>query len=183
MAEPRIDRMNIPVLETARLRLRAHRAEDFAACAAMWADLRVVAHITGRASTNEESWMRLLRAPGLWAILGYGYWAVEERDSGLFVGDVGFGDFRREMEPSIAGLPEIGWVLSPAIYGKGYATEAVSAALAWADAHLDAAETVCIIDPDNTASLRVAEKTGFGAPEAARYKDADILLFSRPRRT
>jgi len=52
---------SVPPLETARLRLRGHRVEDFAACAAMWADPVVTRYIGGRPFTAEEVWTRLLR--------------------------------------------------------------------------------------------------------------------------
>jgi RimJ/RimL family protein N-acetyltransferase len=55
----------------------------------------------------------------------------------MSVGDIGFADFKRDFEGAekfdLKGLPEMGWVLSPSVHGKGYATEAVSAALAWAE--------------------------------------------------
>jgi RimJ/RimL family protein N-acetyltransferase len=72
-----------------------------------------------------------LRYVGHWSWLGFGYWLVEEKTSGQFVGEVGFADYKREIEPSIDDVPEIGWVLVPAMYGRGYATESVRAAIDW----------------------------------------------------
>jgi len=174
-------RIVIPIVETARLILRAHGAADYDACVAMWADPLVVRHISGVPSTPAQTWMRLLTYPGLWGILGFGYWAVEERASGAYIGDVGFADFRRELVPSIAGIPELGWVIAPQAHGKGYATEAAGAALAWADANIDAARTVCIIDPANLASIRVAEKSGFREVTKTTYKGEPTVLFERLR--
>ena len=150
----------IPMLETPRLTMRGHRREDFAAVAAMWGDLEVARHISGKPSTTEESWARLLRYAGLWHFLGYGYWVVEEKGSGAFVGEVGFGNFRREMEPPLGDFPEAGWVLSPSSHGKGYATEAIGAALDWADRTLKT-PIVCILAPENPASIGLLEKLGF----------------------
>ena len=172
-----------PTLETDRLRLRAYRREDFPALAAMWADPLVMRHVLGRASTDEETWARLLRYAGLWPLLGYGYWAVEERSTGRFVGDVGFADFRREMTPSFGEAPEAGWVLAAWAHGKGFATEAVRAAHAWSDAHLDrAGHTVCMIAPENTASIGVAIKCGYVHDGRGTYKGSEDLLFRRPAR-
>lgn len=172
--------MTIPALETARLRLRSHRPDDLGACAALWADPGVTRHITGRAMTREETWARLLRYAGHWAWLGFGYWAVEEQASGAYVGELGFADFKRESLPQLAGRPELGWALSPAVHGRGYATEALRAVLSWGDAHLPAAETVCIISPENLASLRVAAKLGYREVERMTRNGGETILFARP---
>jgi len=81
---------------------------------------------------------------------------------------IGFADFKRDITPSIRGLPEMGWVLTSAHHGKGYATEGVRAALAWADEHLRTERTVCLINPDNAASIRVAEKAGYDQKHTVR---------------
>jgi RimJ/RimL family protein N-acetyltransferase len=168
-----------PTLETERLRLRPHRAEDFADVAAAWADPLVVRHITGRPSTAEESWSRLLRYAGLWPLVGFGYWALEERATGRYAGDVGFADFRREMVPSLEGAPEGGWVLASWAHGQGFATEAVRAALAWSDAHLPSRRTVCIIDAGHAVSMRVAGKCGYVEYGRGTYRESAIVLFER----
>ncbi|NIX77190.1 GNAT family N-acetyltransferase [Microvirga sp. c23x22] len=171
--------MQVPVLETERLVLRGHRAGDFEACAALWADPEVTRFISGKPSMSEESWGRLVRYVGHWALLGFGYWAVEEKASGGFVGEIGFADYKRDIEPSLAGVPELGWVISPRVHGRGYATEAVRAAIAWGDKHFGAIRTACIISPENTASLRVAEKCGFRQLLATTYKDKPTVMFTR----
>jgi len=170
-----------PELRTERLVLRGHTRADLEECAAMWGDPRVTRYIGGRPSTEEEAWARVLRYSGLWALLGYGYWVVRERDSGRFVGDVGLGDFHREITPALGEVPEAGWVLSPSAHGRGFATEAVRAVLAWADAHLPDPRTVCLIDPDNAASLHVAEKCGFREHARGSYKGEDTLILERLR--
>jgi RimJ/RimL family protein N-acetyltransferase len=170
-----------PVIETERLLLRPHRAEDFDALAAMWADPVVVQYIGGRPSTTEESCARLLRYAGHWALFAFGYWAIEERASGRYAGDVGLADFRREMTPSLDGTPEAGWVLAPWAHGRGFATEAVRAALAWGDANLAATATVCIIDPPHAASFRVAHKCGYVEQHRTTYKGQPIVVLRRER--
>ncbi|MCB8819794.1 GNAT family N-acetyltransferase [Microvirga rosea] len=169
----------VPTLETERLRLRAHRVEDFEASFALWTDPGVTRFIGARPSTREEIWSRLLRYIGHWAALGYGYWAIEDRATGAFVGETGFADFKRAIDPPLDGMPEIGWVLSPAAQGQGYATEAVQAALRWGDAHFGPITTVCLISPENGPSLRVAEKCGYTLWMNATYKDTPTLLFHR----
>lgn len=173
---------SVPIIETARLTLRAHRAEDLDTCAAMWSSPIVTRYIGAKPSSRTDTWMRMLRYAGLWSMLGYGYWAVEERASSRFVGDVGLADFYRELTPSIRGIPEAGWVLDPACHGQGYATEALRAALAWADVNIMHDETACIIAPENVASIRVAEKAGYIERARTTYHNAPTILFMRSRR-
>ncbi|HEU4880690.1 MAG TPA: GNAT family N-acetyltransferase [Longimicrobium sp.] len=171
----------IPIVQTERLTLRGHTLADFPECAAMWGDPHVTQHIGGRPSTEEEVWARVLRYAGMWVLLGYGYWTVRERESGRFVGEVGLADFHREITPPLGDAPEAGWVLASWAHGRGYATEAVRAALSWADAHLAAPRTVCIIAPDNAASIHVAEKCGYREWTRSTYKGDATILFERPR--
>jgi RimJ/RimL family protein N-acetyltransferase len=168
-----------PVIETERLRLRGHELTDYEDACALWADPVVVRHIGGKTFTAEEVWHRLLRYRGLWALLGYGYWAVEEKSTQQFIGDIGFADFKRELTPSFDGAPEMGWILSPLAHGKGYATEAVMAALAWTETHVPATRYVCMIDPENLASISVAGKAGFSEYARTTYKGAPMILLQR----
>ena len=169
----------VPLLDTARLRLRAFRADDFDRWSAVLADPAVYRWLGGTASGLEETWRRVLASTGSWIVLGYGSWAVEATEDGRLVGQVGFADFRREMTPSIAGIPEMGWIMAPDAHGKGYASEAVRAGLAWIDVEHRPAEVTAIIDPGNAPSIRVAEKAGFSMREEAVYRGAPILLFRR----
>lgn len=168
----------VPVIETARLRLRAINPADLDSHAAFLGDAEVVRYLGGTLLSREESWRKLLAGAACWPMFGYGYWALETRSS-QYLGMVGFADFKRDMSPSIEGLPEIGWVLGAHAHGQGYASEAAAAALRWADESLGAQEIVAIIDPDNAASIRVAEKNGFSVREEALYRGEPILLFRR----
>lgn len=177
--------MELPVgpviLETARLRLRPQHAGDLADSLRLWSSPEVVRYISGKPSSREEAWARVLRNVGHWTLMGYGPWAVERRDTGEYVGEVGFFNLERDLEPGFDGLPEMGWVLCPAVHGQGFGTEAVRAALAWADAHLDARGTACIIAPANEASIRLARKNGFRETRTTTYRDSPTLMFERPR--
>jgi RimJ/RimL family protein N-acetyltransferase len=166
-------------IKTERLTLHPHTPKDFDDVAAMWADHTVVRHISGKPSTREESWSRLLRYAGHWVTMDFGYWAVRETNSGRFVGDVGLSEFRRDIVPSLEGAAEAGWVLAPWAHGKGFATEAVRAALAWYESHFGALRTVCMIAPENDASLRVADKCGYRAFAQTLYKGEPVILLER----
>jgi RimJ/RimL family protein N-acetyltransferase len=172
----------VPVIETARLLLRAHRLSDLDPHAAMLGDAEVARHLGAYLHGREDSWRRLLAARGAWDLLGYGYWAVERKEDGVYLGLCGFADYKRDMTPSIEGLPEMGWIFATHAHGKGYASEAVAAGLGWAGEALLGRDIVAIIDPDNMPSIRVAEKAGFSERMEALYRDEPILLFRRPAR-
>jgi RimJ/RimL family protein N-acetyltransferase len=170
---------NAPELMTGRLTLRPHTLADFEDSYAMWSDEAVTRFIGGRPFTHEECWSRLLRYGGLWALLGFGYWAVRETETGRFVGEVGFANFARELDPPFGDTPEIGWALNAAAHGKGYATEAVRAVTAWGDHRFGDARTVCMINPENAPSIRVAEKCGYREYARTTFKGAPTILFER----
>ncbi|MDO7887154.1 GNAT family N-acetyltransferase [Hymenobacter cheonanensis] len=170
--------MTIPVLETARLRLRAYQAADLAPLLAMWQQPQFYQYITGQPATEADVWPRLLRDTGLWVVCGFGYWAIEEKATGEYVGAVGFADFRRDIVPALA-WPEAGWSLAPHAHGRGYATEALGAALAWGDAHLPQPRTVCIISPDNQPSLRLATRLGYQEVGRTTFKNQPVVVLER----
>ncbi|HMC91379.1 MAG TPA: GNAT family N-acetyltransferase [Allosphingosinicella sp.] len=172
--------MEAPTLETERLRLRAFRSSDLDAQAATMGDPEVVRHLGGHPFSREETWRKLLCAPGLWVLLGFGYWAVERKEDGAYCGQLGFADFKRDLKPSIEGTPEMGWIFAPQMHGQGYASEACVGALEWLDGALPGREATAIISHANIASIRVAEKNGFSVREEALYRGEPILLFRRP---
>jgi len=171
--------MQAPLIETERLRLRSYRSNDFSGSAALWSDPLVIRHTTRKALTPEESWGKTLRNAGLWPVVGYGYWAVDEKGGSEFIGEVGFGDFHRDLQPSIAGLPELGYVFRSHAHGKGYATEAVRAAIAWLDRNVAPKRSVCVIHEQNRASIHVAEKCGYREFDRSHYKGDPVILLER----
>jgi len=171
--------MDVPVLETARLRLRAHRLDDFEASFAMWSDPLVTRYIGGKPSTEQQTWSRMTSYAGHWALMGFGYWALEDTSTGTFAGELGFANFRREIAPSMRDVPELGWSLASRFHGRGLATEAVRAAVAWGDARFGLARTVCLIDVENLASLRVALKSGYAVFEQTLFHERPTLFLER----
>jgi RimJ/RimL family protein N-acetyltransferase len=166
-------------LVSERLTLDLPTVADFDECAAMYSDAGVVRYIGGRPFTREESWARLLRHVGHWQLMGFGFWVVRERIGGRYVGEVGFAEFRRDLEPGFEGTPEMGWVLSPDAQGKGYAAEAANAGLGWFDRQIGKGRTVCMIDPENAASLRVAAKCSYSAFATSMYRNSPVILLER----
>lgn len=148
-----------PTLTTDRLIIRPLALGEFEAYAKAWADPELTRFIGGEPRDRTTSWSKFLMGAGLWPILGYGYWTFEERATGTFVGNGGLSQFERGVA-QLVGHVEAGWAFVPAAWGKGYATEAMAAILAWADAQ-GIAETRAIIDHANATSIRVAQKLGY----------------------
>ena len=169
-----------PVLETFHLRLRSFRVADFDPWFALSRTPAYYRYFGNEPMPAEEVWKLLLRSAGHWAIMGFGFWAVEEKASGQFVGAVGFLHLKRAIEPPLGDAPEIGWVLDPAVHGRGYASEAVAAALAWGESHFGPVRTVCIIHPENEPSLWLAAKFGYREYTRATYHAEPIVLLERP---
>jgi RimJ/RimL family protein N-acetyltransferase len=173
--------MPVPTLETPRLILRGHRLSDFGFVAAMWGDPAVVRFIgEGKPLTREDAWNKFQRFPGHWNLMGYGSWAITEKTDGALLGEVGFIARARLPDDPLSNVPEIGWALASPAMGKGYATEAVKAALSWGRDHFGPVRAVAVIQPDNAASLRVARKCGFALCAQSQSGARPLLLLDRP---
>jgi RimJ/RimL family protein N-acetyltransferase len=169
----------IPTLETERLRLRPYALSDFEPYVQMWSDPDVVRFIGGKPFEREASWSRFVRQQGMWTYMGFGFFAIEEKATGQFVGEAGFHEARRAITPSIEGTLEAGWALNTAGQGWGYATEAMTAAIGWAETAFGGQKMTAIIDPDNQTSVRVAKKLGFAEVARTTYANTPIVVFER----
>jgi RimJ/RimL family protein N-acetyltransferase len=142
-----------PVLETARLVLRPPRAGDFEGWAAIAGDEEAMRHLGG-VKSRFEAWNHFMAAVGAWHILGFHAFSVVEKASGRWIGRVG------PLHPEGWPGDEIGWTLAREAWGKGYATEAATAAIDWAFDVLGWAQVIHCIAPDNIASQAVARRLG-----------------------
>ena len=171
-----------PRLETERLILRDFTRDDLDPLAATLSDPEVVRHLTGEPISREDSLRRLFMAAGQWPLTGLGMWAVERKSDGRMVGHLGFFDLEREVEPSIKGLPEMGWIFDTSVHGQGIAQEACVAALAWLDLAHGPVEVPALINIENVASLKLAEKLGFVREADGVYKGEPIAIVRRAMR-
>lgn len=169
--------MNAPTLLTERLIIRPVETRDWESLSAMRAN-EDVGRFTGGTRTSQDVWFTMLRSHGLWTMLGFGYWTAEHRETGALIGEVGFADFKRGLDPDISRTPEAGWIIAPDAWGQGYASEAMIAAHDWLDEARPGRST-CIISPDNTASIRVAQKLGYSDFALTDIADDPILVFER----
>ena len=152
-----MDSLKIPTLKTERLRLRALRKSDVEDYAALNSDPEVLRYLVGSGEQpwdRSRSWRHMAFLLGHWHLGGAGMWAVEHRETGAFLGILGFA------EPE--GWPgfELSWVLARRWWGNGYATEGARAALDYAFTILGRDRVISLIHPENRASIRVAERIG-----------------------
>lgn len=168
-------------VETARLILRPYQVRDFDALWAVSAHPDTFRFSERGPMSSDEAWSRLLRHVGHWSLAGYGVFAVEEKETGRFIGEAGLCDFRRGLGPKFDGVPEMTWSIAPELQGLGLATEAAEAALLWTEARVAARRSVCLIHEQNQPSLRVAEKLGYRLFERRTYRGYAAILLERER--
>ena len=155
--------VDIPTLETVRLRLVPPVVRHFDAFAATFADPSFVVHLKIAPRDRETSHRSFCAMHGHWHFRGWGGFFVEERASGALVGCVGLSDWEGWPEP------ELGWWIVPAAWGRGYAVEGARAALEYFASLRRTNRLVSFVPPDNAPSIRVAEKLG-----AAHERDTEL---------
>jgi RimJ/RimL family protein N-acetyltransferase len=142
-------------IETERLILREIDPErDFDAWARTMADERTVKFMDGKVLDRALAWRNMAAIIGHWKIRGYGFFSVESKETGAWLGRVG--PWYPEGWPE----PEIGWTISPDHWGKGYATEAARASLDYVFETLGWAHVIHVILKGNDASIGVARNIG-----------------------
>lgn len=179
--DPKLAYDRAPTLETERLVLRHLRPSDVEYFAQVHIDEEVTRHVGG-VKNREEAWRRAMTGAGFWGVLGIGLWAIERRSDGETIGHIGFFDFQRDLQPSISGEPEMGWILRRDVHGQGIGLEAGRAALDWFDLTFSELSVPAIIGMENHASMRLAERLGFERQPDANYRGEPIALFRRPPR-
>ncbi|MGC3936919.1 GNAT family N-acetyltransferase [Roseobacter sp. EG26] len=168
----------IPTINTSRLTLRGMRAEDFSRYAEIWSTPEVVEHINGEPWSRSKAWDGFLRNAGHWQITGFGQWAIQRHREPEISGQVGFFYAKRNLGEDFDDFPEAGWVLSPEAHGQGLGIEAVRAAHDWFD-RVVTGRLVCMIAPEHSASLKIAEALGYEALRDAEYEESAVKLLAR----
>ena len=169
--------VEVPVLETERLLLRPWRDDDLDAYAAMCADPEVMRHMGDGGSTlrRDDAWRQMAMFVGHWQLRGFGMWALEERDTRRFIGRVGL--HRPEGWPGL----EVGWMLARDTWGLGYATEAGRVSLTYAWEVVGADHVISVIEPENAASVRVAERLGETREGTFDLDGLEVLIYGIDR--
>lgn len=153
-------------LETDRLRLRDWQAEDRKDFARMNAD-PVIMEFLPRVLSEKDSHHLADKFEKHFEKYGYGLFAVEEKESGEFMGFVGLNnvDFKAPFTPAV----EIAWRLDYPFWGKGYGSEAARAVLDYAFTELELDKIVAFTVPDNDRSQAIIEKIGLQRVEGGEF--------------
>lgn len=170
----------IPTLKTERLILTGHTLHDFPDMLRLWQDPVATRYVPPGVLSEEACWAIWLQYRGSWAGLGFGYWAIKEKASGAFIGEIGFLDLRRETTPSLPAMPEVGTILHSRYHGYGYGYEAKCAILQWQEKHFPG-PVCCLVLPENQVSLKQARKVGFTFDEQVEYQGLQLYLGVRDR--
>ena len=160
-------------VETARLLLRLPEASDAQPLLEIHEHPDVIKYVLSGASPGgiTGAWRSIATMLGHWQMRGYGQWTVVEKATGDVVGRVGL--WNPEGWPGI----ELGWITRRSRWGHGFATEAARAALGWTWHHVDTDHVISIIQPDNIASIRVAEKIGESLERTEVRNGAEVHIF------
>ena len=154
-----------PIL-TDRLRLRPLTLGDLRPLHALLGDHETMRFITGIGNTPWQTRARLRLDVGLIAAFGFGLCLAESRATGEVVGRMGI-----VPHPGAAGLEgELAWLLAPRWRGRGLATEAGEALIAFAASTLTLTRLYAEAHPENAASIRVMTKLSM-LPAGHRGRD------------
>ncbi|NGO15310.1 GNAT family N-acetyltransferase [Streptomyces sp. HC44] len=180
----------MPELRTDRLVLRRWRESDLEPWAAMNADPEVREHL-GELLTREQSDAAVALMQAEFDERGFGWWALEARETGEFIGRAGLDDVDEDMPfaGADAGV-DIGWRLTRTAWGHGYATEAAMACLAYGFDVLGLPEVVATTTVNNLRSQAVMRRIGMTRDPADDFEDPSVpegplrrcVLYRSPRR-
>lgn len=170
---------NEPFLTTDRLTLHKPELGD------AWPMFAIVSHpqtgrFLGSANSRADHFTRFQRNAGSWLLHGYGAFIVRLRGEPAQIGNCGVFHTFRGLGDDFDDRPEAGWILAADHAGKGYAAEAMRAALAWFESEHGPRRIVAMIAEGNHASMALADKLGFAPMRDALLPDGDaVRLFER----
>jgi RimJ/RimL family protein N-acetyltransferase len=166
------------ILETERLLLRHLERDDLESLFALYRDPEIRRYFPDGTLTRDET-----REELEWFLGGHpedpelGLWATMHKESGEFIGRCGLLPWTIDNRPEV----EVAYLLARAYWGQGLATEAARAIVGHAFERLDVARLICLIDPANRASIRVAERIGMTFEKQLEDESGPFLLYSRGR--
>ncbi|MBL4890688.1 MAG: GNAT family N-acetyltransferase [Rhizobiaceae bacterium] len=139
-----------PILETERIRLRPIQTSDFDRLKSFMVSERSC--YVGGPMSSGDCWRMFASDVGQWVLLGFGAWAIEHRESGEYMGQIGLN------HPADFPERELGWLLWDEFEGHGYAFEAAMCAREFVYGTLGWKTVVSYVDPDNARSIKLVER-------------------------
>jgi RimJ/RimL family protein N-acetyltransferase len=172
-------------IRTERLVMRGWRESDLVPWAAMNADPEVRRYL-GPLLTFEQASAWVLSFQDDLDRYGFGFWALEVRASGEFIGFTGLQTADEEMP--FTGV-ELGWRLARPAWGHGYATEAALAAAGYGFAVMGLPEIFAVTTAGNLRSQAVMRRIGMTSDPAEDFDDPDVdegplrryVVYRKPR--
>ena len=163
------------ILETERLILRHQVIEDLDDLWALYCNPRITQYIPDAPRSREQAqeeleWHRHghLRHPEL------GLWATIHKGTGKFIGRCGLLPWKIDGQDEV----EIAYTIAEEFWGQGLGTEAALAIRDYGFNRLNLSRLICLIDAENTASRRVAEKIGMSFEREAQDEMGPFLIYS-----
>ncbi len=163
-------------LETARLRLRPFREEDWQGMHRHYSDPACTRYTLGRMLSEGESWRLTATLAGHWLLRGYGPYALEEKAGGCLVGTCGL------WHPVDFPEREIKWAILPDCQRRGYAGEAAAAVLRMALECFPERPPISFIHQDNAASIGVARSLGAVLEDEVDFRNARFVVYRHTTR-
>ena len=163
------------ILETPRLLLRHLRASDLDSLYSLYCDPDVIRYIPDAPKNYDET-----RAELEWHMHGLpehpelGLWATIYKETGKFIGRCGLLPWTLDGHDEV----EVAFSIGKAYWGQGLGTEAAGAVLEYGFGPLNLPRLICLIDRDNSASIKVAEKIGMAFEKEGRDEIGPFLLYS-----
>lgn len=170
------------ILETDNCIARTFKEDDLHLLYSLHSDPEIMSFIGKGARSKEETMQHLLNIINHQNKYGYSSWLVHERKTGDFVGRIGLvhvGTIITIQQDTTTEKPvEIGYVVSRAHWGKGYATEVAYACLEWGFSNTDLQEIVAKTNVDNLASQRILQKIGMTFQNHVMIEGRQGMYFS-----
>jgi len=168
------------VLTTERFELWRPQLGDLDGLNAINADPRTLTYLGNWSPSRADSFARLTRNAGSWALWGYGTFMVRRREEKQIVANIGVFRSYRGFAHGLDDVPEAGWIVHPDHWGQGIASEVMNAVMPWFDEVHGKQRVACMIEAGHAASERVAKMLGF--VEYARHEqqgEPELVLYER----
>ena len=163
------------ILETKRLLLRRQVIEDLDDLWALYCDPEITKYIPDAPRSRQEANEELE-----WHMNGHprhpelGLWATIHKETGKFIGRCGLLPWEIDGQHEV----EVAYTLSRAYQGQGLGTEAAQAILQYGFEKLNLSRLICLVEPENIASQRVAKKIGMAFEKEARDEMGPFQVYS-----